>query len=166
MTAGGPPPGPGQDLAARPDAELLAQLRNMWDEQDPAPPHLAERVAFALSLEHLEAELLRLESNELVGARGEERVRTVTFTSDSLTVMVTLGARSPEGIRVDGWIAGGGGLRVELRTGTGSFDTTADTEGRFVLEAVPQGLVQLAFLPTPGAVTTLARTVVTPGMEV
>jgi len=164
MTDGGPPRG--RDLAERPDAELFDRMREMWRDADPVPAHLAERISFALSLEDIEVELLRLESQELVGARGEERARTVTFSSESLTVMVTLGAVSAAGVRLDGWIAAGGGLRVEARIGGGALGTTADAEGRFVLEAVPVGLVQLAFLPTPGAVTALTRTVVTPTLEI
>lgn len=163
MSGGGP--SGRRDLADRPDAELFDRMRQIWHEEDPVPPDLAERISFVLSLEDLEVELLRLESNQLVGARGEERARTVTFTSDSLTVMVTLGTATAAGLRLDGWIAGGGGLRVELRARGGVLGTEADAEGRFVLESVPPGLVQLAFLPTPGAVTALTRVVVTPAME-
>jgi hypothetical protein len=152
-------------LADRPDAEVLDRMRQMWQEEDPVPADLAERISFVLSLENIEVELLRLESQQLVGARGEERARTVTFTSENLTVMVTLGAASATGIRLDGWIAAGGGLRVELRARGGTRGTVADAEGRFVLDAVPPGLVQLAFLPTPDAVTALTRVVVTPALE-
>lgn len=157
----------GRELADRPDGEVLDRVRAMWQEEDPVPADLAERISFVLSLEDIEVELLRLESQELVGARGEEHARTVTFTSESLTVMVTLGAASAAGVRLDGWIAGGGGLRVEARTrGGGTLGTAADAEGRFVLDPVPAGLVRLAFLPTAGAVTALPRTVVTPTLEI
>ena len=163
MSGSGPPRG--SELADRPDAELFHRMRELWQEEDPVPADLAERISFVLSLEDIEVELLRLESQQLVGARGEERARTVTFTSESLTVMVTLGPTTTVGVRLDGWIAGGGGLRVELRSGGGVLTTDADAEGRFVLESVPPGLVQLAFLPTPGAVTALTRVVVTPALE-
>lgn len=163
MSGSGPPQG--RELADRPDAELFDRMRELWQEEDPVPADLAERISFVLSLEALEVELLRLASQELVGARGEERARTVTFTSESLTVMVTLGAAAAAGIRLDGWIAAGGGLRVELRGRGGTVGTVADADGRFVLEAVAPGLAQLAFLPTPGATIPLTRAVVTPAME-
>ncbi len=147
------------------DAEVLEELQRMWRDRDPVPADLAERISFALSLEDLEVELLRLETGMLAGARGEERVRTVTFTSDSLSVMVTVGA-APDGVRLDGWIAGGGELRVELRADGAGRSSVADEDGRFVFEMVPAGLVQLVFHPTDGAAAMLRRPVVTPAIQV
>jgi hypothetical protein len=150
-----------------PDDALLAAIRAMYDRLDPPPPDLTERVRFALSLENLEVELLRMEQELLAGAgaRGEERARTVTFSSQSLAVMVTL-AEDAGGTRIDGWIAGGGGLRVELRRPGSARRAHADEEGRFVFEAVAAGIVQLVFTPMPGAALDLQVPVVTPAIEI
>jgi hypothetical protein len=169
----------GHDDSGRID--VLDTLRDMWTERDPVPPDLAGRVCFALELEDLEVELAQLsEELGLVGARGDEHARTVTFTSASLSVMVTLGEVVGGVVRVDGWIADGAGLVVTLRRGAGpgpateshSSDrtTTADDDGRFVFEGVSCGIVQFVFRSpesdpdaAPPAVR-LPRPVVTPGI--
>jgi len=156
--------------------DVLDTLREMWIERDPVSPDLASRICFALELENLEVELAMLgEELGLVGARGEEQARTVTFTSASLSVMVTLSEPVGGAVRVDGWIADGAGLLVTLRQGSGGppvsrdatdLDTTADDDGRFVFEAVPTGMVQFVFrspATNPDAVQ-LSRPVVTPGI--
>jgi hypothetical protein len=164
------------------DGALLDQLRHMWEAADPPPADLAERVLFAFGLEDLEFELLQLRGEldlagargadpvsahnaEPVDARGAEKVRTVTFGSDSLTVMVSLSGPHPQGRRIDGWIAPGAALRVELRTTRGVLQTTADQTGRFSLSDVPVGLVQLVIHPTEGASVALTRPVVTPAIQ-
>lgn len=149
------------------DTELLATMAGMYDSFDPVPDGLVERIGFTLTLADLEIELARLtaEIREPVGARGEERARTVTFSSDSLTVMVTMTPANHGGFRIDGWLAPGGSLRVELRTDGGSREVLADGNGRFEFGAVPSGLVQLVLHPTPGAAVQLSSAVVTPAVE-
>jgi hypothetical protein len=81
------------------------------------------------------------------GARSAttEAVRTITFTSDSLTTMVTLTPLGDGTIRVDGWAAPGAGIRVEVLLPDGPpRNTYADDDGRFVFEAVPSGLAKFA----------------------
>jgi len=169
----------GHDESGRID--VLDTLRDMWTERDPVPPDLAARICFALELEDLEVELAQLgEELGLAGARGEEQARTVTFTSASLSVMVTLGEAVGGVVRVDGWIADGGGLLVTLRRGAGGRPatepdgtdriTTADDDGRFAFEGVTCGTVQFVFRspqPDPDAAplaVQLPRPVVTPGI--
>jgi hypothetical protein len=151
-------PGAGEDSA------LLAALRRMWERQDPVPGDLADRVLFALSLENLEVEVMQLREELMAGARGEERARTVTFTSASLSVMITISAAAD--VRLDGWITSGGGLRVDLLAEGQDRSTTADDDGRFVFDGIASGLAQLVFQPTAGAQTKLARPVVTPAIQV
>jgi hypothetical protein len=148
------------------DHALLGRLRTMWDRTDPPPSDLAERVLFTLQLENVEFELLRLQDVlEPVGARGHETARTVTFGSESLTIMVTMSGPGGPPRRVDGWIAPAAALRVELRTTRGTQETTADDDGRFAFTEVPTGLIQLVLHPTSGADVSLARPVVTPAVQ-
>lgn len=151
-----------------PDGELLDLLCDMWDEHDPVPPDLADRVSFVLMLDDLEIDLLRLETEDLVGAgaRTDEQVRTVTFSSDSLSVMVSISHARGGDVRVDGWISDGGRLQVELRQSGSTRRGTADDDGRFVFDGIGRGLIQLVFLPTAGAARTLPRSVVTPAVQV
>jgi hypothetical protein len=147
------------------DAALLDDLRGMWERLDPVPVDLADRVCFALRLEDLEVELLRMEA-ELVGARGEERARTITFSSPSLSVMVTIGDEGADRVRLDGWIDRGAGLEIEAKLEQDSRRTVADGEGRFAVDGLPRGLVQLIFHPTDGAERSLRSPVVTPALQV
>jgi hypothetical protein len=150
------------------DQELLDAVRRMWERTDPVPGDLAERVTFALQLQDMEAELLRLEQELLApaGARAEEFARTVTFISESLSVMVMIGVPGPEGIRIDGWVTDGGRLRVVLRGSSGEMSTTADDDGRFAFDNLGPGMIQLIFEPTPGAQVELRRRVITPAIQV
>jgi hypothetical protein len=149
------------------DAALLAELARIYEQLDPVPEGLVERIGFTLTLANLEVELARLTADlrEPVGARGEERARTVTFSSDSLTTMVTVTPQDTGEFRIDGWLAPGDALDVELRTDRGSLRTTADQDGRFEFIEVRSGLVQLVIHPTTGCVVRLGSPVVTPAME-
>jgi hypothetical protein len=160
----------------RQDDALLTQLRGMWSTVDPAPGDLAERVLFTVQLEDLEVELMRLhEASDLVGARGGEPVgqrdtetpTTVTFSSESLTVMLTIASDGAGLRRIDGWLAPAAPLRIDLRRWDGSSQhTVADDDGRFSFDDVPVGLVQLRIEPTQGAGVSLARPVVTPAVQI
>jgi len=156
------------------DKAALETLRRMWQDRDPVPPDLADRIWFVLSMENLEAELMMLSASydaEPAGARGEERARNVTFTSDSLSVMVTISEDAPR-VRLDGWIGDGGGLTVALRempnggSATHELSTTADEDGRFAFFDLGHGLIQLVFQPTRGARLSLGQPVVTPAVQI
>lgn len=149
------------------DDALLRRLKTMWEAADPVPPGLADRVVFALQLENLEYELLRLcHTEEPVGARAGSTVETVTFGSDHLTVMLMLPRTEDPYRRLDGWIAPGAALRVELRTDTSGRETVATPDGRFAFSEVPSGLVQLVIHPTAGATVALTKPVVTPAIQI
>jgi hypothetical protein len=149
------------------DYELIAELARVFDLLDPTPDGLVERVGFTLTLAHMEMELAKLVSDsfEPVGARGEDRARTVTFTAENLTVMVTITPTGTGRYRLDGWLAPGGGMHVELRSERGGTQTHADDDGRFEFDPVPSGLAQLVFHPTEGGEAGLLTPVVTPAIE-
>jgi hypothetical protein len=157
----------GRSLPTAEIDELMAALRAMWDRRDPAPTDLAERISFALALENIEIELARMEEHLLAGsgARGEERVRTVTFVSRSITVMVTLGEEPSGTVRLDGWVQDGAELDIDIRIGDAVRRCHADSDGRFALEHIPPGLIQLIFQPTRGGIPALRQPVVTPAIQ-
>lgn len=130
------------------DLAVLNAIRAMYDEADPVPSGLVERIQFEITLDALEAELATLMQLDLAdaGARGTstEAVRTITFTSESLTTMVTLTPQPGGTVRVDGWAAPGAGIRVEVLLPGGPRETRADEDGRFVFEGLPSGLAKFA----------------------
>jgi hypothetical protein len=126
------------------DVAVLGQLAQLYAAIDPVPDSLVERLQFAITLDALNAELAELQQQPMdaMAARSTEasEVKTLTFTSDSLTTMVTISAAGPDRVRIDGWAAPGGGARVELRQVETSVLVYADEDGRFVFDDVPHGL--------------------------
>jgi hypothetical protein len=147
------------------DVRALDRVAAVYESLDPVPAGLVDRIQFGITLDALHAEIAQLQrSDDLLGVRSGEatEVQTVTFTSASLTTMVTITPTSSERVRVDGWVAPGGGVMVELRTVGDTLHTTADADGRFVFGEVPRGLAQFV-LRTPTAGT--HPPVVTPAIE-
>lgn len=151
------------------DGRALATLRTIYELGDPVPPTLLDRVKFAITLDHLEAEVARLQREatpELATARSEDALmaQMVTFTSDSLTTMVTITPLADGGVRIDGWASPGALLDVELRIGEETRHVVADEDGRFVFEQVAHGLAQLVLRQNGG--TAGDHPVITPAIEI
>lgn len=148
------------------DLAALGRLAGLYDRADPMPERLLDAIRFTLSLDLMDAEIAELHRTaELVGTRSGEmtEAQTVTFTSASRTTMITITPTNADLARIDGWIAPGGGVRVELRSEHTSLHTKADVDGRFVFPEVPRGLVQLVVrAPAPSA----DPAVVTPSLEI
>jgi hypothetical protein len=135
------------------DIETLHRMRAMYDALDPVPSGLVDRITFGITLDALHAEIAELQrSDELVGVRGDEtaQAQTITFTSARLTTMVTITVLSPDRVRLDGWVAPGGGVAVEFRLDEQTLSATCDADGRFVFADVPRGLAQFV-LRSPAA---------------
>ena len=144
------------------DELLLAGIAAAQAEHDPLPTGLLERMRFALSLELMDAELAALQSASPAGVRGVDPTvtDTLTFTASGLSLMVVL-SEADEGVRVDGWVTGGG-VTVEARTADAVDVRVSDATGRLTWAAVPHGPLRfLIHPPLPGQ-----RPVVTPVIEV
>ena len=146
------------------DVRVLAQVAAMYDTLDPVPGGLVERIQFAITLDALHAEVASLQrSADLAGVRsGATETQNITFTSSQLTTMITVTPQSGETVRIDGWVAPGDGVDVELRTTSASLRAVADADGRFVFEDVPRGMAQLVLRPPAES---QMSTVVTPSIE-
>jgi hypothetical protein len=147
------------------DVETLRRTAALYDALDPVPTGLVDRINFGLTLEALHAEIAELQrSATLVGVRAETSsdVQTVTFTSSSLTTMITVTPLPGDRVRIDGWIAPAARVAVELRARTETRQIESDEDGRFVFDDVPRGLAQ--FVLRPDAEST--HTVVTPAIEI
>src|SRR3989442_13741924 len=104
------------------DVAVLGELHSLYGVLDPVPADLVDRVQFALALDDLDVEVVRLREEtglDLAGVRGDEESRTITFDSDSLTVMISILPLGPDEVRLDGWLAPPAGPRADLPTGPG-----------------------------------------------
>ena len=139
-------------LAAKPlddqDIALLEDVAALWAAADPVPAGLIERIQFELTLDALHAEVATLTQLDLAasGARSAstEAVRTITFSAESLTAMVTITHESGHTVRVDGWVAPGDGLLVEVLLTGGTRRVYTDADGRFVVDGLPAELAKFA----------------------
>jgi hypothetical protein len=154
------------DLAAEAidavDERTLQRMRDLYETLDPVPAGLVDRVQFGITLEALHAEIAELQrSGDLAGVRGAPSdASTITFTSSTLTTMVTITPLSPDRVRIDGWVAPGGGVSVELRLDEETLATTCDADGRFVFDEVPRGLAQFVLRsPAPDQAPVLTPSV-------
>jgi hypothetical protein len=159
-----------ESLAAEPvdDADLraLATLRTIWQASDPVPGGLAERAKFAMTVAALEAEVAQITttSPELAGVRAVQydRAQTVTFSSDSLSAMITIEPVDGATARVSGWVTDGP-TSVELRERSRTQETTTDDAGRFTFASVERGLVHLVLRRLGDEES---RPVITPAIEI
>ena len=161
------------------DARVLTLLAEAQDAHDPMPPGLLERISLAVSLELMEAELAVLTAEALEPARADTPVVSITFTPSSLSLMVTMTGvgdgvpgegwvigpdglpRRDAGVRVDGWVTGGG-VEVDHVARDQAFAATSDATGRLTWPTVAHGAIRFRIRPPqPGS-----RVVVTPTIEV
>ena len=86
-------------IAGHPDdGEILEAIKDLVEAIDPMPADLPERIRFGLTLRNLEAEMARVPSaghDSVLAVRGTEGSRTVTFDSDSLTIMIRIETPMP-----------------------------------------------------------------------
>src|SRR5215469_13546010 len=132
------------------DEEILSQIRDAYTAADPMPPDLPARISFSLALRDLEAEVARLgdrESEPALASRGAEQSRTVTFDSDSLTIMIRIDSNGDGTVRVDGWLAPPQRREIEMKTESSPLSVTTDEQGRFAFAIVPRGTAQIIVRP-------------------
>jgi hypothetical protein len=149
------------------DLELLESIREIFQAADPMPADLPERIRFLLALRGLEVEVARLAAEERqpsLAARGAEMSRTITFDSDSLTIMIRIDPNPDGTVRVDGWLAPPQRREIEMKTTANSLTVASDEQGRFAFARVPRGTAQLVVRPEDSEQSGAGRTVVTPAL--
>jgi hypothetical protein len=149
------------------DLAILDDIRQAYAQADPMPADLPERIRFSLALRDLEYEVARLaaeDDRQLVAARGAEQSRTITFDSDSLTIMIRIDSNPDGTARVDGWLAPPERREIEMKTTAESISVTSDEQGRFAFGRVPRGTAQLLVRPSEPDQGGSGRSVVTPAL--
>ena len=135
-------------------AHLLMGIRDLYTEVDPMPIHLVDRARFAVDLEHLELDLARRNPELASAGRGHDEVRHVTFEAERVTIMIAIDATDADLWQFDGWLMPAAIYRIQLRTRHGIQVAQSDERGRFAIDAVPSGEVQLIVHVGDAAVTT------------
>ena len=156
----------GTGLDGLADEGLLADLRRVLVAADPVPDGLVARARFAVELEDPHVAVARWEAvDALVGVRSTTGTPgTVTYTVEGLSVMVAVSGGGGDPLRFDGWLAPPAPDEVEVRVqGHPAASTRADEGGRFVVDGVPSGTVQL--LVRQSLPDGTVRTVVAPALR-
>jgi len=150
------------------DASILAAIRELYELADPPPAELAEMITFAVETQNVEFELAAvIEQQSLgTGVRGADFTDTITFGNQRLEIRTAISVSATGTMRIDGWLAPPGVLRVELAVREGpderTYEVMSDEGGRFVLDDVVPGWMRLRIHPVPGSAVPLARPVATP----
>src|SRR6478735_7648374 len=104
VTAGEGIPMETEDFAA--DAALFARMRAMWQDIDPAPADLVDRMVAAVAVEDLSREyaLLTLVTGDLAAVRGDTDTATLQFSDGTTSVLVHVTVTEDGARRIDGWV--------------------------------------------------------------
>jgi hypothetical protein len=126
---------------------IFGRLATMWEERDPMPPGLIDKVLVAIATENLDAEyeLLHLveRSRQLEGARGVvSDAITITFAGGAFSLLLRVTALSDAFCRVDGWVTPQAPMTVKVSQPTGTIHALVDALGRFEIPRLPTGLTR------------------------
>ncbi|MFT4295693.1 MAG: hypothetical protein QM582_09810 [Micropruina sp.] len=134
---------------------LLVAIKKMYEELDPPPAGLTERVLVALAVDDLdlEYELLTMvhRSQQLAGVRsGDDQKLVMEFTAPGVTVMLRISPVDAGHRRIDGWVtrtadanAEPAELTASLWQEQGTHTCVVGAHGRFEFAGVPRGLTRL-----------------------
>jgi len=131
-----------EDFAA--DAALFARLRAVWEDVDPMPADLVDRMVAAVAVEDLSREyaLLTLVEADLAAVRSDSDTATLQFSDGTTTVLLHITQMEDGQHRVDGWVDASA-LDVRFVQASREFTAELGDHGRFALEGVPAGVGRL-----------------------
>ncbi|WP_217176925.1 hypothetical protein [Streptomyces sp. AC495_CC817] len=138
-------------MTAHDDAELFARLRTLWNDVDPVPASLIDRMIAAVATENLSSEyaLLTLVAQPLGEVRAEADALTLQFSDGTTSILLHVTTTANGRRRIDGWVDTAS-AEIELSQG-GRLRITQPTEtGRFVFDDVPAGLARVRLTTDDG----------------
>ncbi len=124
------------------DAAMFARLRSVWDEVDPVPAGLVDRMVATVAVADLSREyalLTLVEPARLAAVRGENDAATLQFTDGRTTVLLHVTMTEDGSRRIDGWVDADA-LAVRLAQGEREWTAEAVEHGRFAFDGIPAGL--------------------------
>ena len=130
------------DVAA--DAALFARMRRLWQEVDPVPAALVDRMVAAVAVADLTREyaLLTLVEGGLSAVRGESDTATLQFSDGTTSVLLHVTATEDGGRRIDGWVDASA-LAIRLVRDEREWAAEPGEHGRFAFDDVPPGMARL-----------------------
>ncbi|MFT4230716.1 MAG: hypothetical protein QM602_10540 [Microbacterium sp.] len=134
------------------DAALFARLRAVWEERDPVPADLVDRMVAAVAVEDLTREyalLTLVESAEFAAVRGEHDTLTLQFSDGKTSILLHVSETDAGGRRVDGWVDAAA-LAVRLAQGEREWSADPGESGRFAFDALPAGLTRIRLVIRDG----------------
>ena len=140
-----------------PDERLMGELRDMFAAVDPVPPLVIETAKASLGWRRLDADLAELLSDSAlreepfaVTRGGEAPVRSVTFSSDKLTIDLEVHV-DDHARTLLGQLSPPASATIEVQTAAESrFSAEADRLGRFRVRLPGGGPVRLRVLDGDG----------------
>lgn len=130
------------------DEQILHALGEIVSASDPVPAGLTDQVKFALTVEALGAQIAELLETTPVGVRSTyDTFRTVTFSGDELTVLLSLEPEHRPRRRITGWLSTPHAT-VRVHGPDGEVEVQVDEDGRFEAEFSRTGLVHMVIHPT------------------
>lgn len=131
-----------EDFAA--DAALFARMRRMWEDVDPVPAELVDRMVAAVAVEDLSREyaLLTLVEGSLAAVRSDTDTATLQFSDGTTSVLLHVTATEGAGRRVDGWVDAAA-LAIRLVQGEREWRAEPGEHGRFAFDEVTPGMARL-----------------------
>ncbi|MGC5221287.1 hypothetical protein ACPW96_01675 [Micromonospora sp. DT81.3] len=134
------------------DAALFARLRAVWEDVDPVPADLIDRMVAAVAVEDLSREyalLTLVESAGLSAVRGESDTLTLQFSDGTTSVLLHVTATESGHRRIDGWVDGTA-LAVRLAQGDREWSADAGESGRFAFEEIPSAVSRIRLVVKDG----------------
>jgi len=168
MSADSPPGDDGIEAARRlsglDDEGLLAELREMFDQQQAVPGWLVDRATASHDLRLTDSELATLTSDSAMepagaGLRAEDGPRLVTFEAQDLSIEIEI---QPSGCgeqwRLIGQLIPIGRARIQLRRpqSAESAWVYTDERGRFAVDDLARGLLSMVCVRQDHPTTTTA----------
>ncbi|MDQ3629418.1 MAG: hypothetical protein M3419_11525 [Actinomycetota bacterium] len=136
-------------MSASEDDMVWDDLVAMWQDADPVPADLAERVLVALAINDIDAEYAMLHlverSTELAGTRGEDAAVTISFAAGDVTVTVHVSTLAEDRRRLDGWVTTAGARGLDVVQPGHQVHVNIDEGGRFAVSDLAAGPTRLIF---------------------
>ncbi len=125
---------------------VLSDLAQLWDQRDPVPEDLVEKVLVTIATEDLdtEYEMLHLleRTRELSGARSSGEALTIAFSGGSFSLLLRVSELGTKHCRVDGWVTPAQSMRVTVSQQDLTQEADVDPRGRFEIARMPTGLTR------------------------